>query len=162
MLGRRPPEKRGPLSGPRVEDLRCGAGVTRSELAAELGISRPTLAAHESGDRLLLAETTDRIPAALRAILRKRHEHTKELAGELLAVLRKHPEGISRKAWERELDQGSYGVPAAIAYLESSEAAYPFRTSRGTFYASEPWPERHSCRARHRSRGERSKPARGG
>ncbi len=139
-LGRATPA-RAPLGGARVELLRKKDRVTRSELAREIGISRPTLAAHESGRRLLLAETTDRIPAAVKAIAQKRCEDQLELGRQLAKTLTDHPNGISGPALVAGLHYLAGSPAREVARMVNDGQAYRLETLGGTFYASTPWPD---------------------
>jgi transcriptional regulator with XRE-family HTH domain len=138
-LGRATPPS-APLSASRVGELRKAYGVTRSELAREIGISRPTLAAHESGRRLLLAETTDRIPTAVRTIARGRRKDQLKLRRQLVKRLTNHPNGIGEMALVSGLHYLA-GPPAReVASMVNDGKAYRLETPAGTYYAPDPWP----------------------
>jgi transcriptional regulator with XRE-family HTH domain len=130
-----------PLGAPRVNELLKAAGVSRSELATELGVSRPTLANHLSGRRLLLAETTDRIPAAIESIARRRREDQRNLRRQLAKRLADHPNGISESALVDGLHYLA-GPPAReVASMVKDDEAYRLETPGGTYYALRPWPD---------------------
>jgi transcriptional regulator with XRE-family HTH domain len=132
---------RKPLGAPRVNELLKAAGVSLSELATELGVSRPTLANHLSGRRLLLAETTDRIPAAIEAIARRRREDQRNLRRQLAKKLADHPNGISESALVDGLHYLA-GPPARqVANMVKDSQAYRLETPGGTYYALRPWPD---------------------